>query len=102
MRENYETVYGICNHNDPTVIDNSLSSMLTHPAENLLLIGLLQERMDDYIQAGIRETFGLSWNEFIDNPRYVVEMLIIAGKKYTNRRNKDIEKDLDGLGGRKP
>lgn len=74
LREMYEEFYNIHTHSSKTEGYNPLASVAMHPCENITDHSLLEEAMEDYIKYKILEHFGLSWTEYITQPREIVEM----------------------------
>lgn len=81
LRESYETIYGIYNHdvNDP---EHPLALVEFHEAEDNTTGSLLHERLDMFAQKQVHKWFGISWPEFVAQPTDLcLRMLEIAGKK---------------------
>lgn len=73
MQDQYEQRYGIFNHRASK--DRPLASVAMHPCEDSLQNSLLYEACEEYASLNYRETWGLSLTEFLNQPRYVVEMM---------------------------
>lgn len=67
LLEQYETVFGIYNHQavDPS---RPMASVAMHPAENTSEGGLLDERLQQFVDKKVSHYFGLSLKEFLDYP----------------------------------
>ena len=68
--EQYETAYVIFNH-DTT--QDSLAIMWYHEAENPFRFGMYTKRLVDYNDREIQKFFGLSFKDFIQQPRHLLE-----------------------------
>ncbi len=81
MLENYETAYGIYDH-DVERADRPFAAVEMHPAEDNLTDSLLYERMRQFAYHGVADTFNISWNEYLALPCYdAAEIMEIASVK---------------------
>lgn len=71
----YETEIGIYNHFGQSAKKRPLASVAFHPIEDINDGSGLQVAMRVYIDRGVREYFGLSFEEYIAVPRDVHEMM---------------------------
>ena len=73
LREEYQTVYGIYDHDN----DNSrpLAAVAMLPKENVYTNDPLDEMLERYRLHRINEKFGLSLTEFLDLPRERVQRI---------------------------
>lgn len=84
LRDRYETTHGIFNHDTPGIGggDHPLALVLHHWNEDTITNGVLRERVEQYLDNQIQKHFGLSIDEFLDNPTYVCDLYIkIAGDR---------------------
>jgi len=93
MLHRYETDYGIYNHDqaDPT---KYYSLVAFHETEDLSIGDLLYERLEQYMEAGVKQYTGLSFNEFMDYPRHMVLRIL---ERCRQRQAKAPTLDLDNL-----
>lgn len=89
LRDSYETLYGIYNHAGAEGLD-PLALVMMNPSENTVLRGPLRVRMKEYIDKGIQKYFGMSFDKFIDQPTYVIELMLIEA-------NERIEKEAPAV-----
>lgn len=75
MLHRYETDHGIFNH-DKDLSNNYLSLVAQHPTEDTSFGDLLYERLEQYMDARVNHYTGLSFNEFMDNPRHFVQRIL--------------------------
>jgi hypothetical protein len=73
LRDRYETSFNIYNHNEKAG-DHPFALIMMNWNEDTVTAGSLHERMNQYIDRDIQKYFGLSFNEFIDQPTYVIAM----------------------------
>lgn len=74
MRERYETVFGIFNHDQPNV--HPLALVTLRPAENSSKGGAFQRRVKDFMAFDVLKYTGLSLKELMEYPREKVEIII--------------------------
>ncbi len=81
----YETIYGIYNH----VSNNRnrpLASVAFHDSEDFTTGSLLEGSMKNYIEKNIGEFFKISYLEFMELPRDVIELMFeVAGREIKKR-----------------
>lgn len=75
LRDQYEVTFGIYNHEQPNA-EHPFALILQHWSEDTVTLGPLHGRMKQYIDAEIQKWFGLSFDKFIDQPTYVIEMQV--------------------------
>lgn len=93
----YETEIGIFNHFGQQAKTRPLASVAFQPIEDFNDGSGLQVAMRVYIDRGIREYFGLSFEEYIAVPRDIHEMMNQVAYEYIKKKSatmQDIEKDL--------
>ena len=98
LRERYETVYGIHNHDD-IAIPRPLAPVAMQWAEDSFNGSLKYERIEQFSDYNVTKYFNLSWTEFcnlpVDEARKILEVSL-------KRRNKEgtvtdnLLKDLSG------
>lgn len=96
MMEQYETLFGICDHTIERV-DHPFAVVEMHPAEDNFEYSLLRERMEQFAFHRVNEAFGLSWLEYLQLPCYeAAEIMQIAALKRTKdeKTQSDLFKDL--------
>lgn len=78
LQERYETEAGIYNHDISvaTEIDSSLAILGMHPAEDIMSYSGVRKRMIEYIEADVKEYFGLDFYEFLAQPRYTLDLML--------------------------
>ena len=86
MRERYETVYGLLNHDAPQVHPLALVTM--HPAENSSKGGLFEQRLKDYMAYNVLKYTGMSLKELLEYPRERVLAIIAECKAQQARDSK--------------
>lgn len=100
LRDRYETSYNIFNHAAPGPMGghHPLALVLQHWNEDTVTDGPLRERVEQYLDHQILKHFGLSLEEFLDNPSYKCNLLLkIAAERNAkdDRVTSDIINDLD-------
>lgn len=75
MLHRYETDYGIYDHDNDSP-DNYYSLVAYHPTEDIAFGDLLYERLDQYMEARVKYYTGLSFDEFMDQPRHMVQRIL--------------------------
>lgn len=73
LRDQYETTYGIYDHTAPEN-DHPFALIMMNDSEDTITQGALHDRMTQYLDCDINKYFGLSFQEFIDQPTYVIVM----------------------------
>lgn len=82
LRERYETMFKIYDHDHPSAADRPLASIAMHWAENNSAGSLLYERIEQFEERKIYQRFGVSLAEFLELPRDVCSHLMeVAGKR---------------------
>lgn len=80
--DTYETGYGIYNHSLDVDGSRPLALVAMHWAENSCEGSVLYERIEQFKERNVYQTFGLSLAEFLDLPRDVcIKILDTCGKK---------------------
>lgn len=91
MDEIYETVYGIHDH---TKDKSPLASVSFHEKEKYLDRFLYEGYLTTFIYRDIGRRLNMSFDEFINRPRYEIEMMV----KIINERdklNQEVMKEVD-------
>lgn len=96
LRDRYETVYGIYNHEDPYG-NRSLPLVGMHWAEDTVTGCSLYEMIDMYVNHDIMKHFGLSLTDFLDLPTYVVTHLFETAAKLQKSPNRAVQDLLNEM-----
>ena len=84
----YEDYYGIYLHISKPNKSRPLASVALHPCENKTDNSLLEEAMSTYLKSNVLEFFGLNWNEYISQPKEIIDMMLkLADKKMSEKSN---------------
>jgi hypothetical protein len=94
MRDAYETTYGIHDHARQT---DDMSLIRHRPAENIDLFDPTPERMKAYHAAQVLKYTGITFDRFLDMPRYVGEMYIQSCLQLLKEEVEARQKELDRL-----
>lgn len=89
LRETYETLYGIANHDsvNPSLEEQAFGLVLKRWSEDTMRTGGMCGRMDVFIDRRMFERTGLSWNEFKTLPTGELELLIERVESYNQRES---------------
>jgi hypothetical protein len=106
LRDRYETLFGIFNHSaleeycktNPEFA-SELALVLQHWSEDTITDGPMHERMTQFVDYGIHKYFGLSFNEFIDQPTYRVQLMLEVAEKRVKAEAEIANTALRGLDG---
>lgn len=96
MRERYETVFGIHNHDAPNV--HPLALMTLHAAEDSTTGGAFERRLKDYMAFDVLKYTGLSIKELMDYPRDKVETIMATCRQRQARADKEAVDINNNLG----
>lgn len=99
MGDMYDESFGICNHAMLSK-QQPLSSVSFHKAENVLENSLIEEAMRKYMDFGIKDKFGISFDIFMAYPREYVEMFYKIATEDSSKRSQaisQIEKEMGKL-----
>lgn len=96
MRDLYEGKYGIYNHIGKSKI-RPLSSIASHPCEDINTGSMLESSMMVYIEKRIKDHFGLTLLEYLQQPMDVVEMMNRISDDHNSKRAKEIQTTQDEL-----
>lgn len=75
LRQLYETRFGIYNHLSKEAEQNPLSCVALHDTEENSTGSLLYSRIEQYIKSDVHKYTGLNLNEFLAQPREIVQWL---------------------------
>lgn len=92
--ELYETEYGIFNHLNST---NPLSSVQFNDCENYIRDGIYEQYLTAYIYREIHKKLGMSFEEWLDQPRYKIESQMNVLNEYDKKKQKIQEDTLNTL-----
>jgi len=96
----YQTEYGIFNHSrvrGPTE-QRPLASVALHDKEDVMEGGPLFSHIRRFYQYRLHKLFGLSLNEFLELPLYMVELLYdiaIADATQQDHTHRDVQRQLN-------
>lgn len=97
LLEEYETAYGIFNHNAPDA--GPLALVQKHESEQVSEAGPLYNLIRRFHLHGIHERFGVSLLEFLDLPRDITDLLFSIATTSTateDRGQRNAERHLRG------
>lgn len=100
MRDLYETKFGIYNHLNKNIKKRPMASVGYNESENINIGSNFEESIVTYVVKNINKLYGLTILEFLDLPRYVIEMLVKISDKNPGVTDEDkkmlqeIEKQL--------
>lgn len=83
LRDRYEIDHQIYKHDVPGA-ENPCALVLKHWCEDTITKGELYERMRQFASVKIGEYFNLSFSEFLEQPSFVVEMMIEVAAELVN------------------
>jgi hypothetical protein len=92
--ELYETEFGICNHLNTT---NPLSSVQFNDCENYIRDGIYEQYLTAYIYREVYKKLGMTFEEWIDQPRYKIESQMNVLNEYDKKKQKIQEDTLETL-----
>lgn len=90
LYDQYETRYGIYNHQQPNKM-RPLASVALQPSENFTERSILYDALEEYALENYRDVWGLSVAEFLDLPQYLVKMLRSVMPTALERKRKALE-----------
>jgi hypothetical protein len=97
MLENYETLFGIYNH-DLEEKDRPFALVEMHTAEDTYTSSLLYERMREFAYHKVDSTFQISFLDFLALPVHMAtEMMLVAAKEKA-REDRGAEEMFKKLG----
>lgn len=88
MYQLYETQYSIYDH---LRTNNPLSSVLFHESENYIKDFLYETYLRTYLYKELHSKLGMSFDEFLDHPRYQIESMIQIVNEVDQRKIKTNE-----------
>lgn len=98
LQEAYETLYGIFNHDDPSVAKTRpLALVALHPKENTAEYGKLYRMIDRYVINDVKGKFGLSLTEFLNLPHDIVDRVLKVCQEQVKKENPGIERMVKEL-----
>lgn len=83
-REIYDHTFGIHKVSQ----DNPLSSIAISPVEDYVTGGMYEKEVDEYISLGVWKHLGISLDDYLDRPPYVINQI----KRALSKVNKTINK----------
>ena len=85
MGDMYDETFRIFNHAYHSK-DRPLSSVAFHTAENVIDNSLIEEAMRKYMDFGIKDKFGLPFDDFMAYPREYVELMYKIASEDSDKR----------------
>lgn len=79
MRDLYDTIYGIHNHNKQG--QHPFATVMTHESEENTITSNLYASIDIFRERKIKETFGISYLEYLSLPTDMCLALLDGGMK---------------------
>jgi hypothetical protein len=97
LRDRYETSYGIFNHEvkGKEAGEHPFALILHNWNEDVITNGPLHERIEQYLEYQILKHFGLSVNEFLDNPTFMCDLYIKIASERNRKENTMTENALN-------
>ncbi len=74
LRSVYMEIFGL--HEPTKLRKNALDLVTMTNKEGHWRLGPIPRRLEDYRVCKIKDRYGMSWNEWVDNPHYLVEFMI--------------------------
>lgn len=96
LLDRYEQLYRIRNHEDPTA-QHPFGPILMNDCEDWATGGAVYERMREFKNKRIHEHFGISFQEFIDQPTYRCDQMLRLAAQSQKKENDIVDglRDLD-------
>lgn len=91
LRESYEMMYRIFNHDGLEAKGRPLALVAMHPKEDATTFSRLHRTIQRYEKQGIKDMFGLSLTDFLNLPRDYVELLFRLAVEKMQAENPKIE-----------
>lgn len=104
LRDRYETIYGIYNH-DLGAVDRPMISVAMHSAEDVSTGSLLDERIAMFAEKQVGKWFNISLTEFLDYPPDIVLKILEISTKQQNTEGSvtaNVLNQLNQQGANKP
>ena len=92
--ELYETHYGVYDH---TSAVNPLASVLFQESEQFRDKGLLDNYLETYIYKNVFARTGLTFDEFLNRPRFEIEKILEAVSAYNTKKSNAADAGLSAL-----
>ena len=97
LRQAYETVYGIFNHQGPDDPETPWPLMANTFKEDLSRVSPLKFRLDQYADNRVFDIFGISFDDLLEYPRREYLEVIEAAKRANQRNTTGVGSRLDSL-----
>lgn len=91
FRERYEQAHGIYDHKNAA--NDHFALVRQHWCEDAIGASRLRERMEAFLDNRVGQLFHMSFNEFINQPTYVCDLML----EVLSKRNPEDEKQLRDL-----
>lgn len=92
LQDHYETRVGIFNHFEPS--GRPLASVAMHPSEDYTENSSLYDALEEYVEGGYKDIWGLNITEFLNQPQYLVRLQRKITKEIMKKRIAALD-DLD-------
>lgn len=89
LRERYEQAYGIYNHKGAA--NDHFALVRHHWCEDTIVASRLRERMEAFLDFRIGQSFNMSFNDFINQPSYVCDLMIEIMEKRAPAQTQEVE-----------
>lgn len=102
LLEHYESAFRIYDHHheDP---ERPLALIEMHPAEDTTTCSLLYERMEQFAVNEVAKRFNISFNQFLEFPKDMVDEMMAISARMRNKEDTDTANVLRNLqGGKNP
>lgn len=97
MRMQYETAFGIYNHDGPEDKDVPWPLLYVSPKESLASVDPLDFRLDQFAENRVYDIFGIPFDQLIQFPRRDFLKVIASAKKHSAKALGGVSKDFKKL-----
>lgn len=97
LRDSYETANRIFNHSSEEGESDPLALVRLHWSEDTVTGSRLHERMKQFALGNVGKVFNMSFTEFINQPTYVIELMLEVCADENVRKNEAAQSALDAL-----
>ena len=95
LNDQYEQLYGLRNHEAE---GHPFGPILMNEMEDVYTDGAVHERMKQYDKFGIKDIFGMSYNDFVAHPTFRVMQMLEYAQSAQTEKSRKTKKALDDLG----
>ncbi len=96
LREIYETVFGIHNHQNPNPM-RPLALVAMNPVEDTATFSPLYRRIEEYMDLKLFESTGMPLDQFLMLPSEYIRLIVRKAKANLHTKGKAIDKQLAKL-----